>query len=253
MALASLLKPSNQINVQHRLLVYAYRNDVNVILPQTGNYVNNPKHKYVLDEPFRLEWLNGVSWHRDFVKNNEYGIQALHTKWNYTAYSNVQHRLLVYAYRNDVNVILPQTGNYVNNPKHKYVLDEPFRLEWLNGVSWHRDFVKNNEYGIQALHTKWNYTAYRLERNPTTRFERDPNKRGLNQQSWDLGMMGPDLEDSRVIEAKIQSMDQEFDLVMINEFMDESLVLLANLLCLPLSTMSGLKMNQRKSKAKVTV
>ncbi|XP_059094550.1 galactosylceramide sulfotransferase-like [Tigriopus californicus] len=109
---------------------------------------------------------NQIIGTRQCQPKRKFGFMKTHK----TGSSNVQHRLLVYAYRNDVNVILPQTGNYVNNPKHKYVLDEPFRLEWLNGVSWHRDFVKNNEYGIQALHTKWNYTAYRTLLGPSAVF-----------------------------------------------------------------------------------
>lgn len=67
-----------------------------------------------------------------------------------------------------------------------------------------------------------------------------------------MGLKDPELENHNAIEAKIKSMEKEFDLVMINEFMDESLVLLAHLLCLPLSTMVGLKLNQRKSKVKVS-
>lgn len=215
-------------------------------------------------------------------------------KTHKTGSSTVQHRLLLYGYNNNLNVILPKAGNYVNNPKHQYILDEPFRIEWLNGVPWHADFVKNNAYDIQALHTMWNHTAYRsllgpsavfstllrnpidtfesqysfynldsqfgmnistylkeLERNDTLRFQRHRTRRGLNPQSWDLGLKDPELENHNAIEAKIKSMEKEFDLVMINEFMDESLVLLAHLLCLPLSTMVGLKLNQRKSKVKV--
>ena len=41
-------------------------------------------------------------------------------------------------------------------------------------------------------------------------------------------------------------MDQSFDLVMISERMDESMVLLADALCLPLEDVISLKNNARK-------
>ena len=41
-------------------------------------------------------------------------------------------------------------------------------------------------------------------------------------------------------------MDQSFDLVMISERMDESMVLLADALCLPLEDVISLKKNARK-------
>ena len=52
---------------------------------------------------------------------------------------------------------------------------------------------------------------------------------------------------------KIREIDSKFDLVMISELMDESLVLLAELLCLPLYAVANLRKNARKKEVKVLV
>ena len=54
---------------------------------------------------------------------------------------------------------------------------------------------------------------------------------GKNQQLWDLGTTYIEMEDPGTVEDKISKFDFEFDLVMIAEYFDESLVLLAQLLC----------------------
>ncbi len=51
--------------------------------------------------------------------------------------------------------------------------------------------------------------------------------------------------------AKLLDLDSEFDLVMVSDLMDESLVLLADLLCLPLHAVTALKMNAQKTSPNV--
>ena len=71
---------------------------------------------------------------------------------------------------------------------------------------------------------------------------------GLNQQLWDLGIDNKVVVgDFETLEATIEKLDQDFDLVMISERMDESMVLLAEALCLPLRNVSTLKNNVRKA------
>ena len=52
--------------------------------------------------------------------------------------------------------------------------------------------------------------------------------------------------------AKVFEVDSLFDLVMISELMDESLVLLAHLLCLPLHKVACVKKNARKEEERVS-
>ena len=58
---------------------------------------------------------------------------------------------------------------------------------------------------------------------------------GKNQQLWDLGTTDIEMEDAGTVQAKISRFDSEFDLVLIAEYFDESLVLLAAILCWDLS------------------
>ena len=67
---------------------------------------------------------------------------------------------------------------------------------------------------------------------------------GFNQQLWDLGIKNEVVVgDFETLEATIEKLDKEFDLVMISERMDESMVLLADALCIPLRNVSTLKNN----------
>ena len=70
---------------------------------------------------------------------------------------------------------------------------------------------------------------------------------GKNQQLWDLGTTHIEMEDARTVQAKIARLDSEFDLVLIAEYFDESLVLLADILCWDLSDVRYLKQNARVS------
>ena len=58
---------------------------------------------------------------------------------------------------------------------------------------------------------------------------------GKNQQLWDLGTTHIEMEEAGTVKAKISRLDSEFDLVLIAEYFDESLVLLAEILCWDLS------------------
>ena len=63
---------------------------------------------------------------------------------------------------------------------------------------------------------------------------------------WDLGMRpNKDLEDVHKVQKKIQALQTEFDLVMIAERMDESLVLLADLMCWSLDDVAYITQNKR--------
>ena len=67
---------------------------------------------------------------------------------------------------------------------------------------------------------------------------------GKNQQLWALGTTHIEMEEAGTVQAKISRYDSEFDLVLIAEYFDESLVLLADILCWDLSDVrSGSRYN----------
>ena len=75
---------------------------------------------------------------------------------------------------------------------------------------------------------------------------------GLNQQLFDMGMLERDAFDEDIVKSFIKRFKKEFDFIMIAEFFEESLVLLAHYLCWPLEFMVGVSHNVRKSDKKVS-
>lgn len=73
---------------------------------------------------------------------------------------------------------------------------------------------------------------------------------GYNQMSMDLGLDPSNFKNETAIREFIHYIDEEFDLVMITERMDESLVLLANMMEWSLDYVSYLKSNSRPSEKK---
>ena len=59
-----------------------------------------------------------------------------------------------------------------------------------------------------------------------------------NQQLWDLGLGTPDMENEAKVDAKIAELSSQFDFVILAEFFDEGLVILARLLCWELEDVS---------------
>ena len=74
---------------------------------------------------------------------------------------------------------------------------------------------------------------------------------GPNQQLYDLGLEKDQLKNVTAVKDKIREVEDNFDLVMITEDFDASLVLLSELLCLPLRNVTSLKKNERTESAKV--
>ena len=59
-----------------------------------------------------------------------------------------------------------------------------------------------------------------------------------NQQLWDLGLATADMEDQEKVDSKIEELNAQFDFVILAEFFDEGLVILARLLCWELEDVS---------------
>ena len=73
---------------------------------------------------------------------------------------------------------------------------------------------------------------------------------GKNQLLWDLGMNANSMTNKQLVLKKIQELDKQFDLVLIAEHFDESLVLLDDILCWPQKDLTYLKQNERTPEAK---
>ena len=75
---------------------------------------------------------------------------------------------------------------------------------------------------------------------------------GLNQQLYDMGVPVVDLRSVGRINEMIVQADIDFGFVMISDKFEESLVLLADLLCWPLEYVTGFKKNVRKDTVQVS-
>ncbi|XP_076349215.1 galactosylceramide sulfotransferase-like isoform X2 [Tachypleus tridentatus] len=73
-------------------------------------------------------------------------------------------------------------------------------------------------------------------------------KIGRNQMSFDLGLEVKDFENVSVLRDFTVKLNEEFDLVMITEQIDESLILLQNLLCWEIDDVVTFKLNARNEK-----
>uniref|UniRef100_T1HAU9 Galactose-3-o-sulfotransferase n=2 Tax=Rhodnius prolixus TaxID=13249 RepID=T1HAU9_RHOPR len=187
------------------------------------------------------------------------------------ASTTVQNILMRFGYSKGLDFVLPSSGNYIGNPT-------PFAASLIPTELT----SPSRKYHIFTHHTRYNYSAMRSVMKPDCKFVtilRDPatlyeslfnfyhleritrvsfhelltsktkwpllkhrylKRLGLNQMAWDLGY-APEIS----IENFIANLDKEFDLVMISEFMEASLVLLARLMNWPLSNVITLKLNAR--------
>ncbi|XP_071959559.1 galactosylceramide sulfotransferase-like [Antedon mediterranea] len=67
-----------------------------------------------------------------------------------------------------------------------------------------------------------------------------------NSQFFDLGLDKKDFRNTGIVTTKIRKLDKEMDLILINEYYDESLVLLSKVLCWDLRDLVYLPINRRK-------
>jgi galactose-3-O-sulfotransferase 2 len=93
-------------------------------------------------------------------------------------------------------------------------------------------------------------------------FAMDPNKsdfniagtlNGRNTMLWDFGFDVKDFENDEKINEKIREIEETFDLVMIAEHFNESMVLLKDLLCWDYISLTSLKLNAQSERTKSQV
>ena len=184
-----------------------------------------------------------------------------------------------HAYRSKLNVVVPKEGLYLGTDilfNRNLLEDAPwanlsFQIFTLHGrwnfievdqlmgsntkyITVIRDPVDVFEsfFGYSELHKFYgvNLTTFieNVKDEPNSKFynRRRSNYIGRNQISWDFGVDPKDFDNMPAIRKKIFEIEKHFDLVMIAERMDESLVLLQDVLCWPTEHVTHLDLNQRK-------
>ena len=204
--------------VQNILLRYGMNAGLNFVLPGKGSHLGAPAHQYELTVPFSSAWYSDVPW-ADLATHTGYNIFALHTKWS----------------QSEVEKVLGAGAKYVT------ILRDPVdNFESLyNYVHFSKTF---HGWSLEEFTHK---IVAKKKKNVT----RIHNYLGRNQQLWDLGLPADSINNYEAVRKKIEKIAEDFDLVMIAEEFDQSLVLLSDLLCWPLANVTSLKVNARKSSA----
>jgi len=193
--------------------------------------------------------------------------------------SSLQNVCMRYASQHGLMVALPPKFNYFGHPAkfHKQFVPHLHKGYNYNILTHHTRFDYRN---IKEVMPK-NATFFTILREPVSLFEsaydyyylpslfnmsletfvnqtsqKFLDKRvtagriGRNQMSFDLGMEVQQFEDEGEIQKFVQNLDKEFNLVMISERMNESLVLLQHLLCWTIDDVVVLHQNARDKTAK---
>ncbi|XP_076329594.1 galactosylceramide sulfotransferase-like [Tachypleus tridentatus] len=200
-------------------------------------------------------------------------------KMHKAASSSIQNILMRFGDRHDLLFVLPQTGNYIGHPRpFHHSMVPKLKVSALNIhyniIAHHIRFnyhelkrvMPRNALFFTILRKPAElfeslYSYYSLEnffKTPITNFginqtKENINKRlvgkiGRNQMSFDLGLNEKDFENVTLLTEFAKEINREFNLVMIAEQMDESLVLLKNLLCWETDDIIVFKLNARENK-----
>ncbi|XP_046385291.1 galactose-3-O-sulfotransferase 4-like isoform X2 [Ischnura elegans] len=191
--------------------------------------------------------------------------------------STVQNILMRFGRRHNLFFVLPESDNYLGNPEHfspefigpkvqipngeKYDIfthhtrydHEAIRGIMKDGtpfVTIMRDPIKlqlslYDYYYLQYFNDK---SLPELLHQNLSEVEDKPRYRyrvGWNQISWDLGVDHSRMKMAHTLPYLVNKVENEFDLVMITEFMEASLVLLADLMCWPLEEVRFITANAR--------
>nr|XP_053638224.1 galactose-3-O-sulfotransferase 2-like [Cherax quadricarinatus] len=195
------------------------------------------------------------------------------------ASSTIQNILFRYGLSHHLLFGLPDAGNYFGGGFY------PFHADMFNLSPWSKLGVN-----IMAVHMKWDHqqvakvmpndTVYiTIVREPTELFEslyayakmdqaynmmvedfvasvpveaeRHRGFLGYNQMVWDFGIANKTLVNNlTAVRQLVQEAEDNFQLVMVAERMEESLVLLSHILCWDLKDVVALKFNARTSRFK---
>ncbi|CAG2168370.1 unnamed protein product, partial [Oppiella nova] len=208
-----------------------------------------------------------------------------------TGSTSVQNILFRYGDTHGLTIAVPPTEGYLGHPEFKRSLlpklinPETGQQISYNIITNHMRFNYEEVKALMPFNTKYitllrnpnqlfeslfhyynlakhlNYTSYdnfvtHLETNTTIgksfKLNLRYNRRlGRNQMSFDLGLNITQFDDMSAIYRFIKKLDDIFDLVLITERMDESLVLLRHELCWTIRDVISFKLNARKQQKSI--
>ncbi|KAM7294426.1 galactosylceramide sulfotransferase-like [Ixodes scapularis] len=191
-------------------LRYGMKHDLNFVLPKS------PLTHYIgHPTPFRRSFIDDITKY-----NMSFNILTHHSRYD----------------GNEMRKVMPRDTVYVT------ILRRPDSL-----------FESLYSYCRLANSYKKNLSAFVEDKNLTRALTRKrvvDERLGFNQMSFDLGYTGPLKSNPKLIVNFVNSIDKAFDLVMMTERLDESLILLKHLLCWNTSDVVAFKINARYAEYK---
>ncbi|XP_054716502.1 galactosylceramide sulfotransferase-like [Uloborus diversus] len=194
--------------------------------------------------------------------------------------SSIQNILMRYGDAKNLTFVLPRTGNYLGHPAPFSRALLPFpRLPYYNILAHHtrldykeikRLMPGNTAYitivrdPVQIFESSFSYYGLNKFFHSDFRdFIRDlphlskkfvdrryREKFGTNQMMFDLGANPDIFENDTLVNEYVQKLDQWFDLVLVADRMDESLILMKRFLCWDIDDVVTFKLNARSPKFK---
>lgn len=193
------------------------------------------------------------------------------------ASSTLQNILMRFGLERGLSFVLPKTHNYIGNPDmfNPDMIDEDYattdgkynifthhsryNTEGVRSVMYddavyitilrHPAEVYESIFSYYKFAKVYNVTFEALLKSPENLAKinrrRYFNRIGFNQMSFDLGLLEEDFNSTTKVAQFIKKIDSEFDLVMMSEWMEASLVLLADIMNWPLENVVFLKLNSR--------
>ena len=203
--------------IQNILLRYGFKNKLNIALPYKGNFLGSPNG-------FTASSLNNTHWYQAGMTPQLF---CLHNRWNAKEVQklmdkNEEKPFYFTILRDPVEIFISMWDYYEVSRK---LFDDKLNIETfaLN--------IETSDYNMTLL---------------------DVHLR--NTMLYDFGMAIEDLEIEQKVEEKIKEIEGVFDLVLMVEHFDVSMVLLKNELCWPnYEDLVSLKLNVRDDHSKSSV
>ncbi|KAL9955547.1 hypothetical protein ACROYT_G036885 [Oculina patagonica] len=229
------LKASSCQPVSHIYYLKTHKTASSTIGTMLLSYGINRKQKIVLDPDLaKMQWpalfeLNDVS---NLVQSDAAKIYSTHIRFN----------------KGPINSAFPKTkAKYITilrNPVDRFrsALMYFRRILRLSNVSADEDdlnkFLKSPN-ALEEIRKKLSKTDYYKMFNLIS-----------NSNCFDMGLSQEDCKDMTRVKSYIDKMDREFDLVMVSDYFDESLILLKRLLCWEFEDIVYFKLREKKTKIK---
>jgi len=199
--------------IQNIIMRYGERHAFNFVLPAQGNYIGSP-------EPFSSHWIPEWLWPR----SERFHMFAHHTRLNV----------------NETLKVMEPTAAWVT------ILRDPVA-----------QFESAYDYYGFNLKVHWNMSLQQFIALPLEEKKKLPRighgRFGQSQMAFDLGYDPTSLTAEEQVKTMLDELEARFHLVMIAEMMDESLILLRQLMCWSTDDVTYLTKNARFDEHRATL